>query len=242
MDDLWTCPDCGRSFATRNQAHSCLTTSLDEHLEGASPRAVLLYEAVDEALRACGEFRVHPQQTRVAFIVRMTFASVRLARRWIDLSLITPAPINDERIGRVDLFGPTSFANELRLHSPEDVDTDVRQWICIAHRRGLQETLDSTAAVDPVTGLTLERLRVPLASTVVAVSPPTGEETGLGLSVPRYAVDAFAAHPLVVARMAGTEISGEIIERGGAGVVVAGIASLGLGEGDQVDITLSADL
>lgn len=37
-------------------------------------------------MASCGEFRVHPQKTRIAFITTMTFAGVKLARRWVDVS------------------------------------------------------------------------------------------------------------------------------------------------------------
>ena len=233
MTDLWTCPDCGRQFANRNQAHSCVTISLDDALEAASPKAAELYESVVAALRKCGEFRVHPQKTRIAFITTMTFASVRLAQRWVDASLITPEPIEDKRIAKVDLYGPTSFASEVRINDPGDIDADLREWLCVAYERGLQETLDPSAIVEAVTGRTLERLRVPLASKVVAVRDE------LGLAVPDYAAQAFAAHPLVVARVAGETLRGEISE---AGLLLVDVASLDLGEGDPVDVTLAADL
>lgn len=232
MTDLWTCPDCGRQFANRKQAHSCVTITLDEHL-AVSPAAVELYEAVAAALRDCGEYRIHPQKTRIAFITTMTFASVRLAQRWVDLGLITPEPIEDNRIAKVDLYGPTSFASELRLRSIADVDADVREWLCIAYERGLQETLDTAAMVEPVTGLTLERLRVPLASTVV----PHGDD--LALALPRYAMDVFGAHPAVRVRIKGETLDGEITEDG---ALIVDVASLGLGEGDPVDVTLRADV
>lgn len=233
MTDLWICQDCGRRFANRNQTHSCVTITLDESLAEGSPVAVALYEMVADALRDCGEYRVHPQKTRIAFITTMTFASVRLAERWVDLSLITPRPIDDDRIRRIELYGPTSFASELRIGDANDVDADVRAWLCNAYERGLQESLDPTATVVPVTGITLERLRVPLASTVIAI----GDD--LAFAVPDYASQAFGAHSRVVARVAGETLRGEIST---AGVLEIDLASLGLGEGDPVDVTLWAEV
>ena len=232
MTELWTCPDCGRQFANRNQAHSCVTITIEEYLADASPLAVELYEAVEAAVRECGVVRVHPQRTRVAFINTMSFAAIRLARRWVDLSLITPTPIDDRRIRRVELFGPTSFGNQIRLESLDDLDADVRDWLCVAYARGLRETLDPTAPVAPVTGDTLERLRVPLASKVVA----HGDR--LAVSLPRYAVQAFAVHRAVMVQVAGRKVKGEIDE---SGVLIVDLGGSGLGQGDPVDITLTAD-
>ena len=91
---MWTCSRCGRSFANLNQSHSCLELSTAEHLAGKSNRALSIYQAVVETLERCGEFRIHAQKTRIAFISRMTFAGVSLAERWVDLSLITPTVID----------------------------------------------------------------------------------------------------------------------------------------------------
>ena len=36
---MWACPECGRSFASRNQAHTCAALGdLDRHFARASPQ------------------------------------------------------------------------------------------------------------------------------------------------------------------------------------------------------------
>lgn len=238
MTELWTCPSCRHSFANVNQWHSCTDLDLDGHLEARSELAVAVFRRIESTLHSCGEFRIHAQKTRVAFIARMTFAGVRLAAAWADLAFITPAPIGDARIRSIVLYGPTSFNHHVRIASPSAVDADVEGWLCQAHRRGQQETLDPAAEVDPVLGFALERLHVPLHSIVVDTTD------GPALRIPRWVVQAFAAHPYVLARVGGDQFPAEIRDDDGV-VAVSGadtLESLGLGVGDETDVYLRADL
>lgn len=238
MDDLWSCPDCGRRFVNANQWHSCGNQELADVLEGVSDRARAIYDEIETELEAVDGLRVHPQKTRIAFITRMTFAGVRLARRWVDLSFIIDEPVDDPRIRRIDLYGPTSFAHEVRLEDVDAVDADVKGWLARSVRRGDQETLDRHREVAPVVGRPLELLHVPLR-TVVA-------EHGAdrGLTVPGYVVAALEAHPRVTARIGGTEYAGVIEAAGERGVLLldVGVGSLGLDVGDATDAFLTAEL
>ena len=228
---MWTCPQCDRSFANAHQWHSCLRMALDEHLAAKSDHAVALYRAVEAALANCGRFRIHPQKTRIAFITRMTFAGVALAQRWVDVTLILPTAVSHDRVRRIELYGPTSFAHSVRLASVADLDAEVRRWLCDAHRRGGQETLDPDAHVEPVVGSALETLKVPVRSKVIDGA----------LAVPRYAAEALEAAPGVRARIAGETYTGSL-SGGAVRLDEVNLGSLGLGEGDEADVFLSADL
>lgn len=236
---MWTCPACSRSFVNRHQWHSCVELSLDAALADASDRAVALYGAVAAAIGDCGVARVHPQRTRIAFISSMTFASVALARRWVDVTLITESPIDDPRIRSLECYGPTSFAHTVRLVEVTDLDDDVRRWLCRSLRRGDRTTLDPTADVEPLAGRPLELVTVPLRCELVR------RDGRLALRIPRYAADVFAAHPEVVARIGRDHVGGRV-RRGGGGwsvdIPVGTLEAAGLGEGEMVDAFLRADL
>jgi len=232
------CRSCRRQFANTNQWHSCIELALDEHLAAKSDLGVELYSTVESALRVCGEFRIHPQKSRVAFIARMTFAGVRLATRWADLSFILARPLDDRRIRSLEMYGPTSFGHHVRIADPSEVDRDVRAWLCEAHSRGQQETLDSKATVEPLVGIALERVLVPLRTRVVDTVD------GLALRLPVYAAQAFGAHPYVTARVGRNRYAAEIRTDEGRPVMFMGdvLNQLGLGSGDETDAFLTADL
>jgi len=239
MRSLWTCPACGRRFVNVNQWHSCGNPELDDLLARHSDHIVGIYRAVESAVAEAGDFRIHSQKTRIAFISRMSFASVTLARRWDDLAFIMPHPIDDPRIRLIELYGPTSFGHHVRLDQVDQVDRAVRGWLAEALRRGDQETLNPRAHVEPLVGRHLEILMVPLRTQVCQ------HPAGLALRLPRYAAEAFDAHPRVDARIAGTHQSGHLQSTPDGDLLVFDhneLSQLGLGEGDQTDAFLTADL
>jgi hypothetical protein len=238
MDSMWTCPRCSRRYANVNQWHSCGNPELEELLAPHAPTVVAIYRAVETAIATAGEFRVHPQKTRIAFISRMSFAGVKLARRWADLSFILPKPVDDDRIRRIDLYGPTSFGHGMRLGTADDVDATVQSWLAEARRRGDQETLDPAAHVEPLVGRPLLQVVVPLAARVQT-------DDDLAVALPRYVGEAFAAHPYVVARISGTRYPG-VVSPTPIGAILTlqpgTLRSLGLGDGDRLDVLLTADI
>ncbi len=236
---MWTCPQCARTFVNNHQWHSCVELTLDASLAAATDHAVGLYRQFEAATAACGDFRVHPQKTRIAFISTMTFATVRLARRWIDVSFIAPEPIDDPRVRTLECYGPTSFAHGLRIAEPEDLDDDVRAWLCVSLRRGDRDTLEPTAHVAPLLGRPLEIVVVPLRCVVIR---PT---TSLAVTIPRYAAEVFEAHPAVRAKVARQQVSGVVEAANGHWQVTlreGTLESLGIGLGETADVFLRANL
>jgi hypothetical protein len=67
MQPLWACPECGRSFANRNQFHFCSHVRLDEHLVGREPEVVATFARLLEAAQKSGPVKVLPEKTRIAF-------------------------------------------------------------------------------------------------------------------------------------------------------------------------------
>ena len=240
---MWTCPECGRSFANTHQWHSCVELSLDAKLAEASDTAVELYRAFESAVRSCGEFRIHPQKTRIAYINTMTFAGAKLAKRWIDISFITATPIDDERIRSLECYGPTSFGHTVRLSSSDELNAaaneSVRQWLCSAWRRGTQETLDPSARVDPLVGRPLELVLVPLRSRIVEV------DGQLAAHLPRYAAEIFEAHQAVVAKVGRQTVTGRVgsdRDRHWVEFAPGTLESMGLTVDDPTDLFLRANL
>lgn len=190
-----------------------------------------------DAVADCGPYRVHPQKTRIAFITVMTFAGVKLAREWVDVSFITPTPVGDERISRIECYGPTSFAHTVRLHHVSDIDPTLRQWLRDAWRRGNRETLDPDAHVSALTGIALARIVVPLRVQVVE------HDGDLALRIPRYAAEIFAGQHRVLARVNKSTLTGTIDATPDTWHYRPephALRTLGLGHGDPVDATLHA--
>src|SRR3954469_24314728 len=74
---MWTCPDCGRSFANLNQTHTCAVLGdLDRHFAKRAPELRALFDVLAKAVTSCGPAEVLSEKTRIAFHRRMSFLSV----------------------------------------------------------------------------------------------------------------------------------------------------------------------
>lgn len=231
---MWICPNCGRSFANKNQWHACQTTTVEDALDGKSDLAIAIYQSVEAALTRAGEYRVHPQKTKIAFISRMTFAGVSLARRWADLFFILPEPLNSGRIRRLELYGPTSWGHTIRLKSPAEVDEDVAAWLARSLTRGDQLTLNPSAEVQPLSVNQLEVFWTGFSGTVERL----GDD--LVVPLPGYVADALVLVDEVSLRVAGASQAAPLIHEGSR-VLLALDPSLGLGQGDVSDVFIEVD-
>lgn len=143
MLPLWRCPRCGRSFANRNQTHTCSQVKLEEHFAGREPQVVATFQRLVAAARRSGPVKVLPEKTRVAFQVRMSYAAFTLRRRWIDGHVVLARRLESPRFRRIDFYSPLNQVHVFRLHQPSEVDGEVEAWLAEAYRVGRQEHLAS---------------------------------------------------------------------------------------------------
>ena len=142
MTDLWVCPGCGRTFANRNQTHTCATLGdLDRHFAGAEPAVRETFERVLAAVRASGPVSVLPEKTRIALHVRMSFAALMPRRRWLNGHLVLARRVGSPRFIRVETYSPRNVLHAFRLTAPEQVDDEFAAWLGEAYLVGRQEHL-----------------------------------------------------------------------------------------------------
>ena len=142
MSGMWACPECGRSFANRNQAHACAALGdLDQHFAGASPQVRATFDAVLAAVSALGPVKVLAEKTRIALQVRMSFAAFMPRRRWLSGHLVLARRIDSPRFVRIDTFSRRNIVHAFRLASPADVDGQFIAWLAEAYQVGAQQHL-----------------------------------------------------------------------------------------------------
>ena len=140
--DLWSCPRCGRTFASAGQVHTCARLGdLDTHFAHASPAVRATFDAVVDALGALGPVEVLPQRTRIALHARMSFAALVPRTRWLDGHLVLARRVDSARFRHVEVYSPRNVVHTFRLSSPAEVDEQFRAWLAEAYRVGRQEHL-----------------------------------------------------------------------------------------------------
>ena len=139
---LWTCRECGRTFANLNQTHTCRPLgSLDDHFAKRPPELRTLFDALAHAVHECGPADVLSEKTRISFHRRMSFISVYLRRDHLILGIVLAARDDDPRFESVQTFSPRNHLHNLRLRRVEEIDEQLRGWIQAAYEVGEQRHL-----------------------------------------------------------------------------------------------------
>jgi hypothetical protein len=139
---MWRCPECGRTFANRNQTHTCAPLGdLDGHFAGSEPAVRAAFDAVLAVVRALGPVDVLPERTRIALHTRMSFAAFVPRRRWLDGHVVLAERLDSPRFRKVEVYSPRNVLHAFRLAGPDDVDAEVATWLAAAYRVGEQRHL-----------------------------------------------------------------------------------------------------
>jgi hypothetical protein len=137
---LWVCPECGRRFANANQTHACGALDLAHHFEGRSQAVRATYAAFVVLLEENGPVTVLPEQTRIAFQVRMSFAQLTLRRQWVTGHLVLARRVDDPVFTGVETYSPRNHVHTFRLDGPDQVE-GLRRWTPEAYAVGRQDHL-----------------------------------------------------------------------------------------------------
>lgn len=144
VGELWICPRCARTFANRNQAHTCAPLgSLDQHFAHAAPGVRATFDAVLAAVSALGPVQVLAEKTRIALHVRMSFAAFMPRRDWLNGHLVLARRIDSRRFLRIEAMSPRNIVHNFRLSSPGEVDEEFTAWLAEAYAVGAQRHLRS---------------------------------------------------------------------------------------------------
>lgn len=116
---------------------------LAHHFRGKDPTIRLLFQTVRKAIAACGPVIVLPEETRIAFQVRMSFAQVTPRQHWLDGYVVLARRLPHTRFRGIDTVSPRNHVHHFRLESPAEVDDEFRSWLREAYAVGAQEHLKS---------------------------------------------------------------------------------------------------
>ena len=95
---MWDCPRCARTFANRNQTHTCAPLGdLDTHFAGTAPTVRATFDRVLAVVSELGPVTVLPEKTRIALHVRMSFAAFMPRKHWLNGHLVLARRIESPR-------------------------------------------------------------------------------------------------------------------------------------------------
>jgi len=139
---MWRCQRCGRSFATRNQTHTCAPLGeLDAHFAGCHPTVREIFDRILTAVERLGPVEVLAERSRVALHARMSFAAFTPRRRWLNGHVVLAERLDSPRFIRIETYSPRNVLHAFRLSRPDEVDAEVLDWLARAYAVGQQRHL-----------------------------------------------------------------------------------------------------
>jgi len=142
VKSLWTCPSCARTFANRNQTHTCAPLgSLDTLFARSDPLVRTTFDRILSVIATVGPVSILPEKTRIALHVRMSFAAFIPRRHWLDGHLVLARQAPHPRIRKIETYSPRNILHTLRLTTPSDVDAELSALLTEAYEVGCQHHL-----------------------------------------------------------------------------------------------------
>ena len=94
------------------------------------------YHRLVEVLHTLGSFQEEPKKTSIHFVRNVGFAGVHPRKSYLILNLRTDAPIENPRIFKSEQVSKNRFHNEVKLHSPSEIDEELLGWLKDAYALG----------------------------------------------------------------------------------------------------------
>ena len=133
---LWRCPKCGRSYANRNQSHSCGRYSVNGYLKGKSPEAIELFHRFSAMVADCGPFIYAPAGTRIGFQVRMIFSAIMLNKTELRGHVVLARRLENLRFTKIEFVSPGNQVHHFRILQASELDAEVMAWLREAYLVG----------------------------------------------------------------------------------------------------------
>jgi len=135
---LWTCPECGQSFVTRNLSHSCCRLT-EEAFFGAKTAQRTLYRALLAFVERIGPVTVNVNKTRISFQGRARFASVnRVTRDGLACHVWLKRRLDSPRFTRIEHLPPGDYVHHFKLTDAAELDEEMGRWLAEAYEVGMQ--------------------------------------------------------------------------------------------------------
>ena len=104
-----------------------------DHFAGSAASVAATYAAILAAARALGPVSEDPKKTSIHLNRRTAFAGVATQKSALILTLKSDREVKSTRVKRNQQTSPRRWHLEVRLHAPEQVDRELRDWIARAY-------------------------------------------------------------------------------------------------------------
>lgn len=136
MPTSWTCPECGRQFARKNQRHVCGTGDAVDILKGRPPTLVALYRALEARVQSFGDVEIVARDRYALFRTRRIFSDLTVMRDALRLAIHLPDRVEDPCFFKVVADG-NKVTHVTQLRQIQDIE-GVGAYLRQAHAYSLR--------------------------------------------------------------------------------------------------------
>ncbi|MFN2127605.1 MAG: DUF5655 domain-containing protein [Anaerolineales bacterium] len=99
------------------------------HLKNASPAVKELYNRYVELIKSYGPVSIIPTESRIDFQARTIFSSVQFRLESLEIKLVLPRIIQDEKVIRVDTISADKYSHLIMVDELDDFDARFNAWL-----------------------------------------------------------------------------------------------------------------
>jgi hypothetical protein len=103
--------------------------SISQHFENKEPVVKSIYDRILKEARKFGAVIEEPKKTSIHLVNKSAFAGVATRKNALVLNIKSAAPIKHARIAKSEQLSASRFHQEVKLTSPDEVDSELVGWL-----------------------------------------------------------------------------------------------------------------
>jgi hypothetical protein len=107
--------------------------STSQHFENKDPAVKAIYDRLLKESRKLGAVIEEPKKTSIHLVNKSAFAGVITRKSALILNIKSAAPIKHDRIAKSEQLSASRFHQEVKLTSPDEVDSVLVGWLKAAY-------------------------------------------------------------------------------------------------------------
>ncbi len=126
----WLCPNCGRAFKHKNQAHSCVKVKPEDLFVNTNPYVIDLFERLKkEAAKKIGKIKIHSSRSMINFTGGGTFMVVKPRRDRLETEIISDIELIVPPVYKSMQFSKNRFSLFAKIETVDDISVKLLKLI-----------------------------------------------------------------------------------------------------------------
>jgi hypothetical protein len=103
--------------------------AMEQPFQNSEESVTKLYESLMKRVRTLGEVIVEPKKTSIHVKHRAAFLGVHPKKKWLDLNIVTDAPIKSGKVLKTEQVSKSRYHNMVRICSEKDINPELLGWL-----------------------------------------------------------------------------------------------------------------